>query len=154
MWFFYRTILLIYWNTFETRIFDLDFETVKLNDHIVLTLLARGPLLDVKIRLLKSFQAQKLFNIYNGRRPVGIQMKRKQLTKTFMMISNWKTLWSPMVYTKNVSGWALTLWPPNYSIGIFTHLKLCLADAIHNFKWVKIIQIWQNGSQQISNLAY
>ena len=30
----------------------------------------------------------------------------------------------------------------NYSI--FTHLKLCLADAIHNFKWVKIIQISQN----------
>ena len=27
---------------------------------------------------------------------------------------------------------------------IFTHLKLCLADAIHNFKWVKIIHIWQN----------
>ena len=27
------------------------------------------------------------------------------------------------------------------------HLKLCLADAIHNFKWVKIIQIWQNESQ-------
>ena len=25
----------------------------------------------------------------------------------------------------------------------FPHLKLCLADAIHNFKWVKIIQIWQ-----------
>ena len=35
----------------------------------------------------------------------------------------------------------LTLWPPNYSIWISTHLKLCLADAIHNFKWVKIIQI-------------
>ena len=34
-----------------------------------------------------------------------------------------------------------TLQPPNYSIGIFTHLKLCLADAIHNFKWVKIIEI-------------
>ena len=29
----------------------------------------------------------------------------------------------------------------------FTHLKLCLADAIHNLKWVKIIQIWQNGGQ-------
>ena len=27
-------------------------------------------------------------------------------------------------------------------IVIFTHLKLCLADAIHNFKWVKIIQFW------------
>ena len=25
-----------------------------------------------------------------------------------------------------------------------TRFKLCLADAIHNFKWVKIIQIWQN----------
>ena len=36
---------------------------------------------------------------------------------------------------------------------IFTHLKLCLADAIHNFKWVKIIQIWQNGGQLFLNLA-
>ena len=27
----------------------------------------------------------------------------------------------------------LTLYPPNYLIWIFTHLKLCLADAIHNF---------------------
>ena len=24
-------------------------------------------------------------------------------------------------------------------IGIFTHLKLCLADTIHNFKWLKIL---------------
>ena len=47
----------------------------------------------------------------------------------------------------------LLLLPPNYSIKIFTHLKLCLADAIHNFKWVKIIKIWPNGGQQISNLA-
>ena len=36
---------------------------------------------------------------------------------------------------------------------IFTRLKLCLADAIHNFKWVKIIQIWQNGGQLFSNIA-
>ena len=27
------------------------------------------------------------------------------------------------------------------SIWIFTHLKLCLADAIHNFKWVKIVHL-------------
>ena len=47
----------------------------------------------------------------------------------------------------------LTLSRPNYSILIFTHLKLCLADAIHNFKWVKIIQIWQHVGQQISNFA-
>ena len=34
---------------------------------------------------------------------------------------------------------------PSFLIGIFTHLKLCLSDAIHNyFKWVKIIPIWQN----------
>ena len=37
----------------------------------------------------------------------------------------------------------LSLWPPNYLMGIFTHLKLCLADAIHNVKWVEIIHIWQ-----------
>ena len=32
-----------------------------------------------------------------------------------------------------------------YLIGIFTHLKLCLPDAIHTFKRLKIIEIWQNG---------
>ena len=36
---------------------------------------------------------------------------------------------------------------------MFTHLKLCLADAIHNFKWVEIIQIWQNGGQPFWNLT-
>ena len=36
---------------------------------------------------------------------------------------------------------------------IFTHLKLCLAGAIHNFKWVKIIQIWPNRGQLFSNPA-
>ena len=36
---------------------------------------------------------------------------------------------------------------------IYNHLKLCLADAIHNFKRVKIIQIWQNRGQLFSNLA-
>ena len=30
---------------------------------------------------------------------------------------------------------------------------LWLADAIHNFKWVKIIQIWQNVGQLFSNIA-
>ena len=36
---------------------------------------------------------------------------------------------------------------------IFTHLKLCLADAIHNFKWVKIVQISQNEDQLFSNIT-
>ena len=40
-----------------------------------------------------------------------------------------------------------------FNLNIFTHLKLCFADAIHNFRWVKIIQIWQNGGQLFSNIA-
>ena len=32
-------------------------------------------------------------------------------------------------------------------------MKLYLADAIHNLKWVKIIQISQNGGQLYSNIA-
>ena len=45
------------------------------------------------------------------------------------------------------------LQPPSYLLGIFTHANLCLADAIHNFKGVKIIQIWQNRGQLFWNLA-
>ena len=41
----------------------------------------------------------------------------------------------------------LTFESPRYLIGIFTHLKMCLADAIHNFKWVKIIQMWLDRAQ-------
>ena len=33
-------------------------------------------------------------------------------------------------------------------------MELCLADAIHmHFKWVKIIQIWQNGGQRFWNIV-
>ena len=42
----------------------------------------------------------------------------------------------------------------NYLIGIFTHLVLCLADAIHNFKWVKVIRIRQNWGQRFWNIVY
>ena len=28
--------------------------------------------------------------------------------------------------------------PVNFAYFIFTHLKLCLADAIHNFEWIKM----------------
>ena len=35
---------------------------------------------------------------------------------------------------------------------MFTHSKLCLADAIHNFKWVNIIQIWQKGVHDVEIL--
>ena len=33
----------------------------------------------------------------------------------------------------------------------FPPTSSCLADAIHNFKWVKLIQIWQNGDQQFQS---
>ena len=36
------------------------------------------------------------------------------------------------------------IYSPSYSIVIFTHLKLCRADAIHNFKRVEITQILKN----------
>ena len=42
---------------------------------------------------------------------------------------------------------------PSYLIWIFTHLNLRLADAIHNFKWVKINRIWQNGGQLSGNFS-
>ena len=48
------------------------------------------------------------------------------------------------------SCYLLTLELPSYFIETW---KLCLADAIHNFKWVKIIQIWQNGGQLFLNHA-
>ena len=49
--------------------------------------------------------------------------------------------------------WTRLIYQSRTGIWIFTNLKLCLADAIHNFKWLKIIQIWQNGGQLFSNLA-
>ena len=36
----------------------------------------------------------------------------------------------------------ITLVALSYIIWIFTHLKLCLATAIHNFKWVEITDIY------------
>ena len=58
-----------------------------------------------------------------------------------------------LLFVINYMGLPFFIQPPNYSIWILTHLKLCLADAIHNFKWVKIIHIWQNGGQLFSNLT-
>ena len=31
----------------------------------------------------------------------------------------------------------------------FPHLKLRLADAIYNFKWVQILQIWRNEGRDL-----
>ena len=53
------------------------------------------------------------------------------------------------IFTLTVWGSNLTKVDPHavrvnllsYFIEIFNHLKICLADAMHNFKGVKIIQI-------------
>ena len=66
-----------------------------------------------------------------------------------------------MVYTYISALEGLKMWPGNVANLLavklfnwnFHSLELCLADAIHNFKWVKIIQIWKKGGQLFSNLA-
>ena len=66
-------------------------------------------------------------------------MEPKKLTEKNINIFKLKiTALVAMVYTK-----IFERFNP-LTAKLFTHLKLCLADAIHNFKWVKIIQIWQN----------
>ena len=70
-----------------------------------LTLSAQGPIstseFDVHLLLLlKSVPALKKW-IYYGRTPIVTQVKRNKLTKTFMIISNWKkNLWSQW-FTQN-----------------------------------------------------
>ena len=46
----------------------------------------------------------------------------------------------------------LTIYPLCSLIEIFTHLKLCLATATHNFKWVKIINICLIWDKTFANL--
>ena len=58
-----------------------------------------------------------------------------------------------MVISEYLYNHEFNLQLPNYLIRISTHLKLCLADEIHNIKWVKIIQIWLNGGPRFWNLA-
>ena len=46
----------------------------------------------------------------------------------------------------------LTLILLRQCILIFTHLKLCLATATHNFKWVKITHIVFSWDQTFANI--
>ena len=69
--------------TFDDEVVCILFDVIQLYGLYTLTLSARGPFLYVIIWRIIS----------NGRRPInniGIQMKQKELTKTFMMISNWE----------------------------------------------------------------
>ena len=49
------------------------------------------------------------------------------------------TFWSSTHSFQSTRSLKLTLSRPSYSIDFFTHMKLCLATATHNFKWVQII---------------
>ena len=68
-----------------------------------------------------------------------------------VLVSSFWFIWIPMLWVyahfKSVNSYSagiefsqiLTSKVDPRIIWILTHLKLCLADAIHNFKWVKII---------------
>ena len=58
---------------------------------------------DVRFWRLKSILALKKYKMAVDPYHIGIQMKRKQLTKAFMRSSNWKTLWSPWFIQKSFS---------------------------------------------------
>ena len=59
-----------------------------------------------------------------------------------MWRSHWFAMTDGVICRPRGSICLLSFQPSTYLVLIFTHLKLCLADAIHNFKWVTIIQIW------------
>ena len=103
--------------------------------------------------------------VFLKRRQINCSRNVAQQTKKWMAVGRWcQSLylnvriglwlkWSPKsraVHALNSNNNPL---PPDWSIWIFTHLKLYLAEAIPNFKWVKIIRIWQNRGQLFSNFA-
>ena len=80
-----------------------------LYERITWTLSARGPNLDVKFwrQILTSkvdpCSERIKKKLWPYTRNIGIQMERKDLIKTFMIASNWKTLWSSWFISKYVS---------------------------------------------------
>ena len=42
----------------------------------------------------------------------------------------------------------------NFRFYFFAHLKLCLAAATHNFKWVKNGDIWLIWDQILGNIVF
>ena len=78
---------------------------------LYLTLSARGPSIDSEIWISDS--ESRAVHTHN----MGIQMKRKELTKTFIMISNWKTFRSPWFIHKYFSALRVKIYPsqPNGS---------------------------------------
>ena len=74
---------------------------------------------------------------------------------TFMMISSWKKPFGcDGFFYKFIQRFnPLTAKLFNLNFHPLEVVDRVTLDAIHNFKWVKIIQIWQNGGQLFSNLA-
>ena len=83
----------------------------------------------------------------------------RTLSLSFIWMLRDVSPWKRTSYAVLATVWSWWMNPiyrikPNYFLRIFTHLKLCLADAIHNFRWVKIIQIWQMGGKRFWHLFY
>ena len=77
---------------------------------ITLTLSARRTTFYVRVWRQKSNPALKELTIYNGRRPItyGLQIKQKELTKSFRTFSNWKRPFSLYGLNTNISAlWKL-----------------------------------------------
>ena len=55
-----------------------------------------------------------------------------------MLITTVKDTLVSYQYAEKLKHISINVLSSKYLIVIFTHLQLCLAEAIHNFKWVKI----------------
>ena len=91
----------------------------------------------------KKERRQTTHDDYDGYQPENNKAKKKK-TRTTVETNTSKT-WATWVWTQSSS--SSPLWPPINQTGIFTHLKLCLAYAIHNIKWVIIIGTFQLGGK-------
>ena len=102
--------------------------------------------------LLVVCEASEYLIIIKTHKDLVTHLKLSTTRRASCLVVDNLRVWSaptPMIqlrcdYAINMS----TLWPPNFLIVFFTRLKLCLADAIHNFKWGKIIPILRNGGQR------
>ena len=105
---------------------------------------------------------KELKSLYNGHRPhsIGIQMKRKQLTKTFIMISYWKkTIWSPWFIQKYFSIVRVNLrrWPNSkhtMGSGVFRESPDCLQIQVDWIWAARCRHYWQPDCSQSDSLIW
>ena len=96
--------------------------------------------IDVRCWRPKSIPELKELRFYNSRRPIGNQMKQKDLIKTVMKISNWKK--TPVRAKKN------------YCVGreALRCLKIILWYVTFTILWWKGCIVWPNAEQSVDLL--